>query len=39
MVKKISWKLITIMLSKIITLWGGGAMVKNLTPQCVSEEF
>jgi len=22
-----------------ITLWGGGAMVKNLTPQCEGEEF
>jgi hypothetical protein len=27
------------MLSKTITLWGGGAMVKNLTPQCGVEEF
>jgi hypothetical protein len=24
---------------KKITLWGGGVMVKNLTPQCGSEEF
>ncbi len=22
-----------------ITLWGGGAMVKDLTPQCGGEEF
>jgi hypothetical protein len=22
-----------------ITLWGGGAMVKNLTPQCEGKEF
>ncbi len=28
-----------IILSKKITLWGGGAMVKNLTPQCEGEEF
>jgi hypothetical protein len=27
------------MLSKKITLWGGGAMVKNLTSQCGCEEF
>jgi hypothetical protein len=27
------------MLSKKITLWGGSAMVKSLTPQCGSEEF
>ncbi len=27
------------MLFKKITLWGGGAMVKDLTPQCGSEEF
>ncbi len=26
-------------LSKKITLWGGGAMVKDLIPQCGSEEF
>jgi len=26
------------MLSKKITLWGGGAMVKNLTPQCEGED-
>jgi hypothetical protein len=26
-------------LSMKITLWGGGAMVKNLTFQCGSEEF
>ncbi len=25
--------------SKKITLWGGGAMVKDLTPQCGGEEF
>jgi len=24
---------------KKITLWGGGAMVKDLTPQCEGEEF
>jgi hypothetical protein len=30
---------ITNMLSKKITLWGGGAMVKDLTPQCGGEEF
>ncbi len=24
---------------KKITLWGDGAIVKNLTPQCGSEEF
>ncbi len=49
MLKKNSWKLITIcwskimfitnMLSKKITLWGGGAMMKNSTPQCEGEEF
>jgi hypothetical protein len=42
-VEKISWKLIINVGSKScslqlycpkITLWGGGAMVKNLTPQC-----
>jgi hypothetical protein len=27
------------MLFKKITLWGGGAMVKNLTPKCGGEEF
>ncbi len=27
------------MLSIKITLWGGGAMVKDLTPQCGGEEF
>jgi hypothetical protein len=27
------------MLFKIITLWGGGAMVKDLTLQCGGEEF
>jgi hypothetical protein len=27
------------MLSKKITLWDGGAMVKDLTPQCGGEEF
>ncbi len=27
------------MLSKNITLWGGGAMVKTLTSQCGKEEF
>jgi predicted metalloenzyme YecM len=27
------------MLSKTITLWGGGVMVKDLTPQCEGEEF
>jgi hypothetical protein len=27
------------MLSKKITLWGGGGMVKDLTLQCGSEEF
>jgi hypothetical protein len=26
------------MLSKKITLWGGGVMVKDLIPQCGSEE-
>jgi hypothetical protein len=26
------------MLSKKITLWGGGAMVKDLTPQCGGED-
>ncbi len=30
---------ITIMLSKNITLWGGGAMVKDLTLQNGGEEF
>ncbi len=48
-VEKNSWKLITIcwskimfitnMLSKKITFWGGGAMVKDLTPQCEGEKF
>jgi hypothetical protein len=27
------------MLSKKIALWSGGAMVKNLAPQCEGEEF
>ncbi len=27
------------MLSKINTLQGGGAMIKNFTPQCGGEEF
>jgi hypothetical protein len=27
------------MLSKKITLWGCGVMVKNLNPQCGGEEF
>jgi hypothetical protein len=27
------------MSSKKITLWGGGAMVKNLIPQCGDEKF
>jgi hypothetical protein len=27
------------MLFKKIILWGGGAMVKDLTPQCGGEEF
>jgi len=27
------------MLSKKITLWGGDAMVKDLTPQCEGEKF
>jgi hypothetical protein len=27
------------MLSKKVTLWGGGARVKDLTPQCGGEEF
>jgi hypothetical protein len=27
------------MLSKKLTLWGSGVMVKDLTPQCGSEEF
>jgi hypothetical protein len=27
------------MLSKKITVWGGGAMVKDLTIQCGGEEF
>ncbi len=30
---------ITNILSKTITLWGRGAMVKNLTPQCGGEKF
>ncbi len=30
---------ITIMLLKNITLWGGGAMVKYLIPECEGEEF
>jgi hypothetical protein len=30
---------ITNMLSMKITLWGGGAMVKDLTPQYESEKF
>jgi len=30
---------ITIILSKNITLSGGGVMVKNLTPQCGGEKF
>jgi hypothetical protein len=47
--EKNSWKLITICWSKImfitnmlfkkITLWGGGAMVKDWIPQCEVEEF
>ncbi len=49
MLKKNSWKLIIIcwfkimfitnMLYKNITFWDGGAMVKDLIPQCGSEEF
>jgi hypothetical protein len=49
MLKKNSWKLIRIcwskimfitnMLSKKITLWGGGAMVNDLIPQCGGKEF
>ncbi len=31
--------LIINMLSKKITFWGGGAMVKNLIRQCGGEEF
>jgi hypothetical protein len=31
-VEKNSWKLITICYQKKITLWGGGAMVKDFTP-------
>ncbi len=48
-IEKNSWKLITIcwfkilfiinMLSKKITLWGGGAMVKDLTLQCEGDKF
>jgi len=30
---------ITNILSKNITLWGGGAMVKDLISQCELEEF
>jgi hypothetical protein len=30
---------ILMMLSKNITLWGGGAMVKDLTPQRGGEKF
>ncbi len=30
---------ITICCPKKITLWGGGVMVKDLTPQCVGEDF
>ncbi len=30
---------ISVMLSKNITLWGGGVMVKDLTLQCGGEEF
>jgi hypothetical protein len=37
--KKKSLKLITTCCLKKITLWGGGAMVKNLILQCGSEEF
>ncbi len=49
MLKNNSWKLITICWFNImftticcprkITLWGGGAMVKDLIPQCGGEEF
>ncbi len=49
MLKKNSWKFITIcwskimfiiiMLSKNITLWVGGAMVKDLIPECGGEKF
>ncbi len=49
MLKTNSRKLITICWSKImfnticcpktITLWGGGAMVKDLTSKCGNEEF
>ncbi len=38
-VEKRSWKFITICCPKIITLWGGGAMVKDLTLQCGVEAF
>ncbi len=30
---------ITNMLFKKITFWGGGAMVRDLVPQCGGEEF
>ncbi len=49
MLKTNSRKLITVCWSKImfiticcpktITLWGGGAMVKDLTSKCGNEEF
>ncbi len=49
MLKKKSWKLITICWSKImlitnmlfkkITFWGGGATIRDLTFQCGGEEF
>jgi hypothetical protein len=38
-VEKHSWKFITICCPKIITLWGGVAIVKYLTLQCGSEAF
>jgi hypothetical protein len=33
------WCSLQNMLFEKITLWGGGAMVKNLNSQCGSEEF
>jgi hypothetical protein len=47
MLKKNSWKLITVCWSMFITiccptkinLWGDGAMINDLTPQCESEEL
>jgi hypothetical protein len=38
-VQYVASKLCSLQICKEITLWVGGAMVKNLIPQCGGEEF